>query len=68
MIDHIVKMEARILDYVARRLPGAGILALDVAAAFPSLSRRYIFWVLRCMRIPQWLYILIKNLHHLIFA
>ena len=43
MVDLIVRMEAKILDYIARRLPSAGIIALDVAAIFPSLSRKVLF-------------------------
>ena len=39
MLDHITKIEAKILEFVARRLPHAGIIALDVRAVFPSLSR-----------------------------
>ena len=40
-----------------------GIFALDVAAAFPSLSRKYLFWVLRRMGIPMRLRRIIQSLH-----
>ena len=63
MIDHIFELEAKIFEFIARRLPHSGIFALDIAAAFPSLSRRYLLWVLRRMRIPARLYNLIRQLH-----
>ena len=63
MIDHIIRMESRLLEFIARKLPRAGIIALDQAAAFPSISRRFLFWVLRRMRIPKGLYRLLVNLH-----
>ncbi len=63
MLDHIIKMEGKILDFLARNFPHSGVIALDVAAAFPSLSRRFLFWVLRRMGIPKWLYTLLRNLH-----
>ncbi len=31
----------------------SGILALDQAAAFPSISRAFIYWVLKCMHVPR---------------
>ena len=63
MIDHIFGMEAKIVEYVVCNLPHSGIFACDIAAAFPSLSRRYLLWVLRSMKIPRKLYRIIKNLH-----
>ena len=63
MVDHVFSMEAKIVEYVVCNLPHSGIFACDIAAAFPSLSRKYIFWVLRTMKIPRKLYRIIKNLH-----
>ena len=53
MIDHIFSMEAKIVEYVVCNLPHSGIFACDIASAFPSLSRRYLLWVLRTMKIPR---------------
>ena len=68
MIDHIFAMEAKIVEYVVCNMPNSGIFACDIAAAFPSLSRRYLLWVLRTMKIPRKLYRIIKNLHRASFA
>ena len=53
MVDHIFAMEAKIVEYVVNNMPHSGIFACDIAAAFPSLSRKYLFWVLRTMKIPE---------------
>jgi len=68
MVDHIFSMEAKVVEYVICNLPHSGIFACDIAAAFPSLSRRYLLWVLRSMKIPRRLYRIIKNLHKASFA
>ena len=53
MVDHIVNIEAQIQKFMIENLPNAGIIALDMAAAFPSMSRRYLFWVLKRMKLPK---------------
>ena len=68
MIDHIFGMEAKIVEYVVCNMPHSGIFACDIAAAFPSLSRKYMLWVLRTMKVPRRLYRIIKNLHIASFA
>ncbi len=68
MIDHIFGMEARIVEYVVCNFPHSGIFACDIAAAFPSLSRKYLLWVLRAMKVLRKLYRIIKNLHKASFA
>ena len=68
MVDHIFSMEAKVVEYIICNLPHSGIFACDIAAAFPSLSRRYLLWVLRSMKIPRRLYRIIKNLHKASFA
>ena len=68
MVDHIFSMEAKIVEYVVCNLPRSGIFACDIAAAFPSLSRRYLLWVLIVMKLPRKLYRIIKNLHKPSFA
>jgi len=63
MIDHIFELEAKIFEFVSRRLPSSGVFALDIAAAFPSLSRKYLFWVLKKMCVPRRLLNIIRQLH-----
>ena len=63
MIDHIFSMEAKIVEFVISNYPSSGVFACDIASAFPSLSRKYLFWVLRAMGIPRKLYRIIRNLH-----
>ncbi len=53
MTEHIVAMEGKILDFIARQPELSGIIALDIASAFPPLSRDYLFWILRTMKIPS---------------
>ena len=68
MIDHIFSMEAKIVEFVVCSFPNSGIFACDIASAFPSLSRRYLLWILKSMRVPRKLYMIIKNLHVASFA
>ena len=51
--EHILSLEAKLVDFTLRRAPKAGIFALDQEAAFPNLSRRYMMWVLKRMRVPR---------------
>jgi hypothetical protein len=51
MIDHIFTLDAKIIDFIIRNVPNSGIFALDIASAFPTLSRKFLFWVLRNMNI-----------------
>ena len=63
MIDLIFTLEAKVFDYIVRNLPNSGIFALDIASAFPSLSRKYLFWVLRQMNLCKPFRRLVMNLH-----
>ena len=63
MIDHIFTLEAKIIDYIVRNVPNSGIFALDIASAFPSLSRKYLFWVLKNIGLPKPFRRLIASLH-----
>ena len=63
MIDHIFTLEAKIIDFIICNVPNSGIFALDIASAFPTLSRKFLSWVLRNMNIPSNLRRLIKSLH-----
>ena len=63
MIDLIFTLEAKVIDFIVRNVPNSGIFALDIASAFPSLSRKYLFWVLRQMNLHVSFRRLVKNLH-----
>ena len=63
MIDLIFTLEAKVIDYIVRNVPNSGIFALDIASAFPSLSRTYLFWVLKHMHLPKAFRRLIESLH-----
>ena len=63
MVDHILSMETKIIDFCYHDHELGGIIALDIKAAFPSLSRRYMFWVLSQMRVPRRLIYMFKRLH-----
>jgi len=63
MIDLIFSLEAKIIDYIVRNVPNSGIFALDIASAFPSLSRKYLFWVLKQLGLPKRFRRLIRSLH-----
>ena len=63
MIDLIFTLEAKVIDFIVRNVPHSGIFALDIASAFPSLSRRYLFWVLKNMNLPKRFRRLIGSLH-----
>ena len=41
----------------------SGVIALDQAAAFPSISRSYIWWVLKSMRVPIGIIRVLKSLY-----
>ena len=63
MIDLIFALETKIIEFILHAIPHAGIFALDIASAFPSLSRKYLFWILKRMAIPKRLRRIIKSLH-----
>ena len=39
MSDHVLDLESKAIGFMLRRCPDSGIVALDQAAAFPTLSR-----------------------------
>jgi len=52
LIDNIIDVEATAVGY-DKFYPGkSGIILVDLAAAFPSLSHTFLFWVLELMGIP----------------
>ena len=63
MIDLIFSLEAKIIDYMVRNVPNSGIFALDIASAFPSLSRKYLFWFLKRLGLPKRFRRIIWSLH-----
>ena len=53
MGEHILNLEAKLIQFVRTNCLLGGIIAMDQEAAFPSISRRYMLWVLRMMGIPK---------------
>ena len=51
--QHIIDLEAKLIHYILTRNILAGIFGLDQEAAFPSVSRKYVFWVLKMMGVPK---------------
>ena len=64
MTDNILNLEYKALQFMITNQLLSGIFALDQAAAFPSISRAFILWVLKCMRIPRRIRKLIKALYN----
>ena len=63
MSDNILNLECKALQFMITNQLLSGIFALDQAAAFPSISRAFIHWVLKRMRIPRRIRKLIKALY-----
>eukprot|EP00969_Alexandrium_andersonii_P130341 5762874-Alexandrium_andersonii.AAC.1 len=63
MHDKIFEVEAKAIEYMIRRHGGAGVIALDQRAAFPTLSRKFLLWSLRKMKVPAGIRALVKNLY-----
>ena len=53
MSNNVIDLEAKALKFMLSNEKLAGIVALDQAAAFPTISRDYIHWVLKSMGIPR---------------
>ncbi len=49
--ERILDLEAKIILYFCYHLRSSGVSALDQEAAFPSISRKFVFWILRKMGI-----------------
>ena len=63
LIDNIIGVEATAVSY-DRFYPGkSGIILVDFAAAFPSLSHEYLFWVLERMGIPEFFLEALRQLY-----
>jgi hypothetical protein len=56
MVDNILDIEAKALQFAITEPKLSGLISFDVRAAFPSLSRQYIFWVLKPFppNYPHW--------------
>ena len=63
MVDNIINLEHKALQSLISHQLLAGIFALDQAAAFPSIARRYIWWVFRRMAIPRKIRRLLRALY-----
>ena len=53
MVDNIINLEAKAIQFMITHALLSGIFALGQAAAFPSISRAYIYWVLKRMHFPR---------------
>ena len=53
MVDNPLDIECKALQFAIQNCKEAGIVAFDVRAAFPSISRPYLFWVLKMMGVPR---------------
>ena len=58
-----INLEAKALQFCLTHAALSGIVALDQAAAFPILSRKYLFWVLKKMKVPKPIRRLIRFLY-----
>ena len=63
MVNNILALEAKIIEFWMRRYPRSGVFALDQATAFPSISRKNIFWVLYTMGFDAGTIKGVKGLH-----
>eukprot|EP00969_Alexandrium_andersonii_P226120 9985479-Alexandrium_andersonii.AAC.1 len=61
--DKIFEVEAKAIGFMIQRCSGAGVIALDQRAAFPTLSRKFLLWTLKKMKIPAGIRALVKNLY-----
>jgi len=53
MGDNIVDIEAKAFTFALSNATLSGIIAYDISAAFTSLSREYLFFVLTIMGFPH---------------
>ncbi len=63
MADNILDIEAEALKFAIDHEALSGIVSYDITAAFPSLSRLYLFWVLSQMLFPAFYIDAIKQLY-----
>ena len=64
MGDNILDIEAKALTFALTNATLAGIIAYDISAAFPSLSRTFLFYVLTTMGFPSFYIRSIQRLYH----
>ena len=53
MVDELYDIECKALKFMIARFPNSGLVGFDFRAAFPSLARKYLFWVLKAMNVPR---------------
>ncbi len=63
MVDNIINLEAKAIQFMITHQLLSGIFALDQAAAFPSIARDFIHWVLKRMHLPRRIRTIIKSLY-----
>jgi hypothetical protein len=72
LADNILDIEHKALQFAITEPTLAGIVSFDLRAAFPSLSRAYIFWLLELLLVPPNIIHVIEqlytdNLHYSMF-
>eukprot|EP00973_Karenia_brevis_P083097 11521719-Karenia_brevis.AAC.1 len=63
LIDNILDIEAKALEYAMTRLKGCGAVFLDIRQAFPSLGRPYLWWVLKKSGVPEYFIQAVQELY-----
>ena len=63
LIDNVVDVEATAVGFDRYYTGKSGIMLVDLAAAFPSLSHLFLFWVLDRMGIPDYFREAIRQLY-----
>ena len=64
MGDNIIDIEAKALTFALTHTILAGIIAYDITAAFPSLARVYLLYLLVTMGFPTHYIRAIERLYH----
>lgn len=62
MTNNILQLGAKALQFLIENAPDSGVIALDQAAAFLTLSRKYLMYVLHNMNMERRLRVAIKML------
>ena len=63
MGDHIINLECKAIEYCLTHSLFSGIISLDQAAACPTLSRKFLFWILRKMFVPRRIRRVVRRLY-----
>ena len=63
MTNNIINLECKAMQFMITNQLLSGIFALDQAAAFPSISRKFIHWIMKKMGVPKRIRTLLKALY-----